>query len=81
MKFIKNLVNTCSDDYICVLSISFSILITLLCGVVLAKIGIVMISHPLIGIFYTLFVISLVVTLVIFLSGFIASILYRMKDE
>ena len=81
MKIIKQLVNTCSDDYICALSISFAILISILCGIVLAKIGIVMISHPLIVIFYSLFVISSVVTLAIFISGFITYILYGMKDK
>ena len=80
MKLIKYLANNGSDEYICTLSISFAILISILCGMALAKIGIVMISHPLMGIFYSLFVISSIVTLAIFLSGFIASIIDEMKD-
>jgi hypothetical protein len=47
----------------------------------LAKIGLIMISHPLMGIFYTLLVISSVVTLAIFLSGFIASTVEEMKNK
>jgi hypothetical protein len=47
----------------------------------LAKIGLVMISHPLMGMFYTLFVISSVVTLAIFLSGFIVSTVKEMKNK
>jgi hypothetical protein len=69
-----------SDEYICTLSVSLAILISILCGMALAKIGLVMISHPLMGMFYTLFVISSVVTLAIFLSGFIASTIDGMKD-
>lgn len=80
MKIIKHLVNTCSDDYICALSISFTILISILCGMVLVKIGIVMVSHPLMGIFYSLFVFSSVVTLALYLFGFIMFIIDRMKD-
>lgn len=80
MKYIKYLANNGSDVYICILSISFAISISILCGMVLVKIGIVMVSHPLMGIFYSLFVFSSVVTLVIFLSGFIASIIDGMKD-
>jgi hypothetical protein len=81
MKTIKNLINKCDDEYICTMSVSFAILISILCGMGLAKIGLVMISHPLMGMFYTLFVISSVVTLAIFLSGFIASTIHGMKDK
>lgn len=81
MKTIKNLVNKCDDEYICTLSVSLAILISILCGMGLAKIGLIMISHPLMGIFYTLFVIASVVTLAIFLSGFIVSIIDGMKDQ
>jgi hypothetical protein len=80
MKTIKNLINKCDDEYICTMSVSFAILISILCGMGLAKIGLVMISHPLMGMFYTLFVISSVVTLAIFLSGFIASTIDGIKD-
>ena len=80
MKYIKYLANNGSDEYICTSSISFAILISILCGMALAKIGLVVISHPLLGIFYALFVISSVVTLALYLSGFIASIIDGMKD-
>jgi hypothetical protein len=80
MKFIKSLVNNMSDEYICTLSVSLAILISILCGMALAKIGLIIISHPLMGVFYTLFVISSVITLAIFLSGFIASTIDGMKD-
>jgi hypothetical protein len=81
MKTIKNLVNKCDDEYICTLSVSLAILISILCGMGLAKIGLIMISHPLMGIFYTLFVIASVVTLAIVLSGVIASIIDGLKDQ
>lgn len=80
MKFIKYIVNNCSDDYICILSISLAIMISILCGMALAKIGIILISHFIIGFLYICFVISSVVTLAIFLSGFIASFISEMKD-
>lgn len=80
MKFIKYLANNMSDDYLNVLSISSAIMISLLCGMALVKIGIVIISHPLMGVFYTLFVISSVIALAVFLSGFIASIIEVMRN-
>lgn len=80
MKFIKNLANKFSDDYICTMSVSFAILISILCGMALAKIGLIVISHPLMGVFYTLFVIFSVVTLAIVLSGVIASLIDGLKN-
>ena len=81
MKFIKYLANNATDEHICTMSVSFAISISILCGMALAKIGLVVISHPLLGIFYALFVISSVVTLAIFLSGFIMFIIDGMKDK
>lgn len=80
MKFIKYFANRCSDGYISNLSISSAIMISILCGMALAKIGIILISHFIIGFMYIFFVISSVVALSIFLSGFIESIISKMGE-
>ena len=77
---IKNLISGCSDEYIWLLSVSSALLISIICGMALAKLGLVLISHPLMAVFYALIVIFSVVTLAVFLSGFIASIIDGLKD-
>lgn len=80
MKFIKYFANRGSNGYISRLSTSFAIMISILCGMALAKIGITLISHFIIGFMYILFVISSVVALEIFLSGLIESIISKMRE-